>query len=136
MGVVLIILANIVGLAMLVCVVVVVVAMFKNGKRGLGIACILLIVASYIVFMVAIALDKLLDLDNLSAARAFGLNVTGIAHTSVMNAVMIGTWIASIIGNLIAFVAGWVHAEEWKIKRMMLVWTVCIVAVLAFLVFV
>jgi hypothetical protein len=66
----------IVGIAYLVCFILVLIKMFQNGQTGLGIACIVL------VFCVG-------------------------------------------IGALIAFIFGWINAQKWGIKNIMMAWTAC-----------
>jgi hypothetical protein len=66
----------IVGIAWLVCFIMVLIKMFQQGQTGLGIACIVL------VFCVG-------------------------------------------IGGLIAFIFGWINAQKWGIKNIMMAWTAC-----------
>src|SRR5215831_2538164 len=68
----------IVGIASLVCFIMVVIKMFQQGQTGLGIACIVL------VFCIG-------------------------------------------IGALIAFIVGWINAQKWGIKNIMLAWTACVI---------
>ena len=76
-GILVLLVAALTGLAVLVCFILVLVEMFKRQATGIAIACIVL-------------------------------------------------FFCSGVGQLIAFVYGWIKAREWNLQKIMMVWTGCL----------
>jgi hypothetical protein len=53
---------------------------------------------------------------------------------STLGIVCIVLYFCANIGNLIAFVYGWMNATAWDIKNVMLAWTGCIVGAILFVI--